>query len=84
MKKKFTFIDLFAGIGGFHQAMKSLGGKCVFASAFEPHAAETYRENYKDTPLFGDITKQEVKDHVPQDFDIFCGGSPCQGFSIAT
>ncbi len=82
-KKKFTFIDLFAGIGGFHQAMKSFGGECVFASEFEPHAAETYHENYPKTPLYGDITTQEVKDKIPARFDVLCAGFPCQAFSHA-
>ncbi len=44
--ESFTFIDLFAGIGGFHQAMKQMGGKCVFAAEINPETAETYKKNY--------------------------------------
>ena len=54
-KPKFTFIDLFAGIGGFRIALESLGGKCVFSSEWEPRAKETYFQNYGEVP-FGDIT----------------------------
>ena len=78
-KKKFTFIDLFAGIGGFHQAMVSLGGECVFASDIDADCRKTYEDNYGITPE-GDITKIEAKD-IP-DFDILLGGFPCQAFSI--
>ena len=82
-KKHFTFIDLFAGIGGFHRGCAANGGKCVFASEFEPHAQETYRVNYPDTPLYGDITLKETKDAIPKGFDVLCGGFPCQAFSNA-
>ena len=78
--KEFTFIDLFAGIGGFHQAMKSLGGKCVFASEIDVEAAQTYKANYNIDPL-NDITKTEAKDIPPH--DVLCGGFPCQAFSNA-
>jgi len=80
MKKEFTFIDLFAGIGGFHQAMRSLGGRCVFASEINPEAAKTYLENYGIDPL-NDITKTDAKD-IPA-HDVLCGGFPCQAFSNA-
>lgn len=79
---KFTFIDLFAGIGGFRLALQSHGGKCVFSSEFNSNAQKTYSFNYGEVP-FGDITKQNVKDIIPQNFDIICGGFPCQAFSIA-
>lgn len=79
---KFTFIDLFAGIGGFRLAMQSQGGKCVFSSEFNPNAQKTYSFNYGEVP-FGDITKQCTKDSIPSNFDVICGGFPCQAFSIA-
>lgn len=75
-----TFIDLFAGIGGFHLAMSSFGGKCVFASEWDKYAAETYQQNFNIKP-FGDITKI-VESNIP-DHDILCGGFPCQAFSIS-
>lgn len=78
----FTFIDLFAGIGGFRMALQNLGGKCVFSSEWDKFAQETYKANYGERP-FGDITKEETKKHIPKHFDILCGGFPCQPFSIA-
>lgn len=78
---RFTFIDLFAGIGGFRIAMQSLGGKCVYSSEFDPKAQETYLANFGDMP-FGDITKEAVKSYIPEKFDVLCGGFPCQAFSI--
>ena len=94
-KPKFRFIDLFAGIGGFHTAMHSVGGKCVFASEWDKNARITYEENYKaiEPSLFAkdkegnykffnaDINDVEL-DKVPN-FDVLCGGFPCQAFSIA-
>ena len=82
-KTKFTFIDLFAGIGGFHQAMSACGGKCVFASENDSYAQETYLANYPQTPLFGDITLEETKQKIPDKFDVLCAGFPCQAFSNA-
>ncbi len=79
---KFTFIDLFAGIGGFRIAMQELGGKCVYSSEFDAQAQRTYFANYGDMP-FGDITKEVTKSFIPDDFDILCGGFPCQAFSLA-
>ena len=78
----FKFIDLFAGIGGFRLAMQNVGGKCVFTSEWETSAQKTYRENFGEIP-FGDITKERVKNYIPQEFDILCAGFPCQAFSIA-
>ena len=78
----FKFIDLFAGIGGFRLAMQNVGGKCVFTSEWEPNAQKTYRHNFGEVP-FGDITNQQVKDYIPEKFDVLCGGFPCQAFSIA-
>lgn len=79
---KFTFIDLFAGIGGFRIALQNLGGKCVFTSEWDKEAQKTYRANFGEVP-FGDITKEETKQFIPDNFDIICGGFPCQAFSIA-
>jgi len=79
---KFTFIDLFAGIGGFRIAMQELGGKCVYSSEFDAQAQRTYFANYGEMP-FGDITKEITKSHIPDGFDILCGGFPCQAFSLA-
>jgi len=78
----FKFIDLFAGIGGFRLAMQNLGGKCVFTSEWDKEAQKTYRENFGETP-FGDITEEQVKSYIPDDFDLLCAGFPCQAFSIA-
>ncbi|MDI9357577.1 MAG: DNA cytosine methyltransferase [Phycisphaerales bacterium] len=78
--KNYDFIDLFAGIGGFHLALTSLGARCVFASEIDRYAAETYQENFNIKP-FGDITNiQEIE--IPK-HDILCGGFPCQAFSIS-
>ena len=79
---KFTFIDLFAGIGGFRIAMQNLGGKCVYSSEFDAKAQESYFANYGEMP-FGDITKAATKNYIPEYFDILCGGFPCQAFSLA-
>jgi len=81
-KPTFTFIDLFAGIGGFRMAMQSLGGKCVFTSEWDKQAQKTYAANYGKIP-FGDITKEETKSFIPDGFDVLCAGFPCQAFSIA-
>lgn len=78
----FTFIDLFAGIGGFRLAMQSCGGECVFSSEWDDAAKQTYFENYGEVP-FGDITKPETKNLIPEHFDVLCAGFPCQAFSIA-
>lgn len=88
-KPKFTFIDLFAGIGGFHLAFHNLGGECVFVSEWDEAARKTYETNFKkiDPELFekgnfaGDITKVDAK-KIP-DFNILTGGFPCQPFSHA-
>lgn len=74
------YIDLFAGIGGFHQALSSFGATCVFASEWDKYAAETYFANYDIFPK-GDITKIEAS-NIPA-HDILCGGFPCQAFSIS-
>ncbi len=88
-KKNYKFIDLFAGIGGFHIAFHKAGAECVFASEWDEKARLTYEANHKKThpELFksgnfvGDITKVDEK-KVP-DHDILTGGFPCQPFSHA-
>lgn len=81
-KPKFTFIDLFAGIGGFRMAFQNLGGECVFSSEWDEQAQRTYYANYGEFP-FGDITKESTKNFIPKNFDILCAGFPCQAFSLA-
>lgn len=78
--EKFKFIDLFCGIGGFHQAMSDLGGECVFASDIDADCRKTYSRNYHLDPA-GDITKIEASD-IPE-HDVLCAGFPCQAFSKA-
>lgn len=76
----FTFIDLFAGIGGFRIAFQNLGGKCIFSSEIDKYSRDTYQANFNDTPE-GDITlipSSQIPDH-----DILTAGFPCQAFSIA-
>lgn len=80
-RKKCTFIDLFAGLGGFHLALETLGHKCVFASELRGDLRKLYKINYPGTRIEGDITKFEPKD-IP-DHDILCAGFPCQPFSQA-
>ncbi|EXZ72988.1 DNA (cytosine-5-)-methyltransferase [Bacteroides fragilis] len=94
-KNKFTFIDLFAGIGGFHTAMHSVGGKCVFASEWDKYARFSYEANYKDIEpdlfqkdsygnylFFNNDITEAIPESIPA-FDVCCGGFPCQPFSIA-
>lgn len=79
MNKPLKFIDLFAGLGGFHKALSDLGHKCVFASEIDPNLQKLYKENWK-IDVHGDIRKciNEIPDH-----DILCAGFPCQPFSKA-
>lgn len=79
---KFTFIDLFAGIGGFRIAMQDNGGECVFSSEWNKYSQQTYLANFGEMP-FGDITKESTKSFIPDNFDVLCAGFPCQPFSIA-
>ena len=79
---KFTFIDLFAGMGGFRLAMQAQGGKCVFSSEWNAYSQKTYFANFGEMP-FGDITKELTKSYIPERFDVLCAGFPCQPFSIA-
>lgn len=90
-KKKYTFIDLFAGIGGFHQAMHSVGAECVFASEWNKYARQSYEANYKAIApkVFADnmhLFNEDIHDADPEkmpNFDVCCAGFPCQPFSIA-
>ena len=79
---RFTFIDLFAGMGGFRLAMQAQGGKCVFSSEWNAYSQKTYFANFGEMP-FGDITKELTKSYIPEQFDVLCAGFPCQPFSIA-
>lgn len=75
----FTFIDLFAGIGGIRLGFESVGGKCIFSSEYDEDACKTYEANFGEHPA-GDITKI-ASSSIP-DFDVLLGGFPCQAFSI--
>ena len=81
----FTFIDLFAGIGGFRIAGQNVGGSCVFTSEWDKYARRAYFMNFGQVP-FGDITKFTENDEplksIPK-HDVLCGGFPCQAFSIS-
>jgi DNA (cytosine-5)-methyltransferase 1 len=78
----FTFIDLFAGIGGIRKGFEDQNGKCVFTSEWNEYAVKTYRANFtEDHPVVGDITKIDEKT-IP-DHDVLLAGFPCQPFSIA-
>jgi len=77
----FTFIDLFAGIGGFRLPLENLGGRCIFSSEKDPHAQKTYRAWFGKAPENDDVTRisaAEIPDH-----DVLAAGFPCQPFSIA-
>lgn len=78
--KGYTFIDLFAGLGGFHLALESLGAQCVYANEWDKHAQNVYNTNFGIMPE-GDITQVDEKT-IP-DHDIICAGFPCQAFSIS-
>lgn len=88
-KPEYKFIDLFAGIGGFHLAFDKAGARCVFVSEWNEPARKTYEANFKkrhpelfsDKTFVGDITKVNPRE-IPN-FDIICGGFPCQPFSHA-
>lgn len=79
-KPKFTFIDLFAGIGGMRQAFEARGGKCVFSSEWDKFAQQTYQANFGEKP-HGDIT--QIPSSVIPRHDILIAGFPCQPFSHA-
>ena len=89
VNNNFKFIDLFAGIGGFHLAMHRLGGECVFASEIDEFARLTYEANHKKTSpqLFNNnLFNTDIRTVAPRDipdFDVLCAGFPCQPFSQA-
>ncbi|HHX53969.1 MAG TPA: DNA cytosine methyltransferase [Clostridiales bacterium] len=78
--KDMTFIDLFAGLGGFRIALESLGAKCVYSNEWDKFAQQVYYDNFGDVPE-GDITK--VDENTIPEHDILCAGFPCQAFSIS-
>lgn len=80
---RFRFIDLFAGIGGFHQAMRYLGGECLMAAEINQECQKTYKLNYKtiEGDIRGDVNKIDPASIAP--FDVLCAGFPCQPFSKA-
>ena len=78
--KNMTFIDLFAGLGGFRLALEAEGARCVFSSEWDKSVSEVYEQNFGDKP-HGDITKISEKE-IPY-HDILCAGFPCQAFSIS-
>lgn len=82
-KARFRFIDLFAGVGGFHQAMRYLGGECVMAAEINEECRKTYQLNYRteEKEIRGDVTKIAPETIAP--FDVLCAGFPCQPFSKA-
>jgi DNA (cytosine-5)-methyltransferase 1 len=79
------FVDLFAGLGGFHLALSNLGNKCVLALDKDKSCHVTYQLNFPNTPfLLGDINDQEIRSKIINtDFDLLCAGFPCQPFSKA-
>ena len=82
IKTRFTFVDLFAGIGGIRKGFEEHNGKCIFTSEWNEYAVKTYRANFPDDhPLVGDITRIDEK-NIP-DHDVLLAGFPCQPFSIA-
>lgn len=80
---RFKFIDLFAGVGGFHQAMRYLGGECVMAAEINQECVKTYKLNFKtaEKEIRGDVKKIDPSSIAP--FDVLCAGFPCQPFSKA-
>lgn len=78
---RFSFIDLFAGIGGIRLPFTELGYKCVFSSEWDKYAQKTYLANFGEMP-FGDICQESTKRFIPQNFDVLLAGFPCQAFSI--
>ena len=76
----YTFIDLFAGLGGFRLALESFGARCVYSNQWDIHVQKVYAENFGETPD-GDITK--VDENAIPAHDILCAGFPCQAFSIS-
>jgi len=82
MRKSIRFIDLFAGIGGIRLGFEKAGAKCVWSNDYDKHAAVTYIENFGNDDFVLEDIKKVSSSEIP-DFDILCGGFPCQPFSIA-
>ncbi|WP_391591589.1 DNA (cytosine-5-)methyltransferase [[Mycoplasma] cavipharyngis] len=80
LKKSFKFVDLFAGIGGFHQALVKLGGKCVAACEIDQNAINVYQQNFTNTKILGNVNDLNVQNKIPK-FDLLVAGFPCQPFS---
>src|SRR5574344_331301 len=80
IKANFTFIDLFSGIGGFHQALASFGGRCVLASDIDKECIKVYKANYG---IDSGHNVRDIKDEDVPDHDVLCAGFPCQAFSKA-
>lgn len=81
-KYEFNFVDLCAGIGGFHQAMARLGGRCVGASEIDQMCLDTYKKNFEDVPMLGDLNEFDDSSSA-ESFQVICAGFPCQPFSKA-
>jgi len=82
-KATFSFIDLFAGIGGFHLGLEKIGGECVYASEWDKYSSSTYKSWYPNTPVDSrDIRKIDISRDIPK-HDVLAGGFPCQPFSLA-
>ena len=79
---RFTFAELFAGIGAVRMALQPLGGRCVFASEWDAQAVRQYFANFGQAP-FGDITREETKTYIPQHFDMLTASLPLQAFALA-
>ena len=77
LPKNFTFIDLFAGIGGFRIGMEAVGGKCVWSNDYDKFANQTYNHWFKDEINGSDIN-EAINENIIPAHDILCGGFPCQ------
>lgn len=82
--EEFTFVDLFAGIGGLRRGFEAIGGRCVFTSEWDKYAQATYHANYRDNrPVAGDIREYSANPELVPEHDVLLAGFPCQPFSIA-
>ena len=78
MRAKFTFIDLFAGIGGFRLGLEKHGGRCVFTSEYDSYCEESYRRNF---PVSGHLFRKDIREVLEDDIpphDVLAAGFPCQ------
>ncbi len=82
LPKNFTFIDLFAGIGGFRMGMESIGGKCIWSNDYDKYANITYKHWFKDD-INGDDIETAINNNLVPSHDVLCAGFPCQPFSNA-